>query len=190
MPEEGKHRAQRGGPPRTVVVALVAVALVVGVVAVVWATRDHGSTTAASPASGPAPTQSGDTLPEGRTFVWVKGGNGSPDNASLRVDPARFYTGEAAVNQAKAHGDPPPENGYYIVNDDGTQLTVKVSPRVLISYVEQSDCCALKPASLKAFLASLQGHPHKGWPDMSTTPWFATVTGGKIVALDEQYLPL
>jgi hypothetical protein len=218
MTGAGKHRAggasRRRGPFVTAILALIVVAIAIGY----YLLSDGGSgggaaasltpTRSPSPSSSPSasvgssastsPSASASTsagpstdpneLPPGRNFVYTRQADGP--GGTLTVDLAYYYTGQEAADQAKAHGDEsPPPNGYYIVNDNPKLRTVPVSSTVVVRYIPENRCCALKSGTWDAFAAAAAGSAPAGYPNMDYTPWWVTVVDGEIVLIQQQFLP-
>jgi hypothetical protein len=144
----------------------------------------------ASPSSSPSASPSTDpnALPPGRNFAYAKQADGP--GRTLTLDLAYYYTGQEAADQAKAHGDEsPPPNGYYIVNDNPKLRTVPVSSGVVVRYIPENRCCALKAGTWDGFAAAVDGSPAAGYPNMDYTPWWVTVVDGEIVRIQQQFLP-
>ncbi len=141
-------------------------------------------TASSSPAVTATPSPSG-PLPDGRSFVVLVG---TADEA-LKVDLAYFYTDQEAIDQAAAHGDPPPENGYYIVNENPRIRTVPVSGSATVRYIPTDPCCDLKRGTVDGLMAAVAGTAPTDYPDMRYTPWWVTVEDGEIVAIQQQFLP-
>lgn len=149
------------------------------------------ATAAPSPTVAPTSPPSPATLPDGRNFGLIVGAAGTqPGPVSLRVDVARFLTGDAADRAAAAHGEPTPvPNGYFIVNDDRAAQTVPVAPSARVRYIPENMCCEAQPGTLDGFLAAVEGTAMTDYPSIATTYWWLTVKDGRIVAIEQQYLP-
>ncbi|MGZ4148737.1 MAG: hypothetical protein ACXVQJ_01725 [Actinomycetota bacterium] len=149
----------------------------------------------ASPIASPTPdataTPPAGTLPPGRNFGLILGATGTPPGAvTLRFDAARFLTGGAADKAAAAHGDPTPvPNGYYIVNDDPTPQKVSVDPSVEVRYIPENMCCELQRGTFAGFLAAAQETAMTDYPHIATTYWWLSVRDGRVVKIEQQYLP-
>ena len=145
-----------------------------------------------APTQPPSPTQSPSQSPpslgDGRHFVYVTKLHGTPPEATLTFDLAEFLTGEAAAQAAAEHGDEsPPPNDYYIVNDNPRLRTMPVAPNVTIRAIDWTNCCELTDVPYTDWAASLTA-PTDALYGTGTQYWI-TVTDGRIVAIEEQYLP-
>ena len=145
------------------------------------------SPTVAPTSATPSPAALGD----GRRFGLIVGAAGMPPGSvTLRVDVARFLTGDAADHAAAARGEPTPvPNGYFIVNDDPTPLKWPVAPSVKVRYIPENMCCEVQPGTLEGFLAAVEGTAMTDYPSLATTYWWLTVKDGRVVAIEQQYLP-
>ena len=149
-------------------------------------TPSPAPTESASPTESPSPPPP--ALPDGRHFVYVTRLRGTPPDATLTFDLAEFLTGEAAVQAAAEHGDEsPPPNDYYIVNDNPKLRTMPVAPNVTIRAIDWTNCCELTDVPYTDWAASLTA-PTDALYGTGTQYWI-TVTDGRIVAIEEQYLP-
>jgi hypothetical protein len=149
---------------------------------------DPTGSTAPSPSPSSSPSPSPSPLPDGRHFVYAKKLHGTPPEATLKFDLAVFLTGEAAAQAAAEHGDEsPPPNDYYIVNDNPKLRTMPVAPDVTIQAIDWSNCCEPTSVPYTDWAASLL-HPTDALLG-TQVPYWITVAGGEIVAIEEQYLP-
>jgi hypothetical protein len=149
-------------------------------------------TPSTAPTRSPSPTQSPSPSPpaltDGRHFVYVTKLHGTPPDATLTFDLAEFLTGEAAAQAAAEHGDEsPPPNDYYIVNDNPRLRTMPVTPNVTIQAIDWTNCCELTDVPYTDWAASLTS-PTDALYGTETQYWI-TVSDGRIVAIEEQYLP-
>jgi hypothetical protein len=138
--------------------------------------------TSSTPSTSPSPAGG---LVDGRYFIYpkkVKGG-------SVTFDVARFLTGKAAADAAKAHGDEsPPPNDYYIVNDSKALSTYPVSTSVVVRYVPATNCCNLQVGDFSAWAAAVNGTVMTDYAGKNA-PWWITITGGQIQKIQQQFLP-
>jgi hypothetical protein len=155
-------------------------------------TRSPTPSPTSSPTTTPTSSPAGDTLPDGRSFVYAKKVEQSEGASSLTFDLAEFLTDEDANAAAAAHGDEVPvPNGYYIVNDNPKLRTLPISPEVTIRYFPSSGpaCCKHEPGTLDGFAAAVNGTAMTDYPDMTFSPWWITLKDGVIVTISQQYLP-
>jgi hypothetical protein len=145
---------------------------------------EEASATGTSPTSGPSPTPIADALADGRHFVFVESATASP--GSLRFDLAEFLTGPEAEQAAQDHGDEM-VSGYYIVNDNPRLRRMPVSDAADVRYISVSQCCELVPGDWDAFVEAVDATAQTDYD--RTAPWWITIRGGRIVAIEQQYLP-
>jgi hypothetical protein len=162
--------------------------------------RSPGPTSTPSPRpeatpSEAAPSPAFDTdLEDGRHIAYLKRVGERTDPVSLRFDLAIFLTGDEANEYAAAHGlEVPVPNDNLIVNDNPRLRLMPLAPDVEIRVIDYPDgCCEANEAlDLDAFAALLRvGGPladgsHAG----RFAPYWLTIRGGTIVAIEEQYTP-
>jgi hypothetical protein len=194
-------RARRQRNATIAIIGVVGLAAFVGGFAI--ANLDDGGTTAAS--SSPSRTKSRSAsasasasvstppsvaVADGRYFVQthaVKGGEDRP--LLLSYDLAYFYTGDQAVQVAEKRGDPPPESGYYIVNDNPRLRVVPVASDATVMYVPQTICCEPVDGDLGAWALSVNGTAQTDYPDPDIAWWWIRVSSGEITTIEQQYLP-
>lgn len=177
---------------------------------------DEPSVTAPTPTgtTGPSTGTTGPTGSTGATGSSNPGCSGTPAPATLvdgtyfgflesidvgsRVsgfDLACFYTGDEANEQAAARGDEVPvPNDVYIVNDNPSTRDVPVDPSVELLLIDWNACCETSPgAELDAFASALgdqdfveiDGFRYAG----GLSPYWITIEEGRIVGIEEQFLP-
>jgi hypothetical protein len=115
--------------------------------------------------------------------------------ATLAFDEAEFLTGKEAQKAAEEDGVVPPgepvPNDYYIRNPDKTTKTFPIANDASITAKRCPLCRHGKPGQLEPFLASfMQGRqtyadPYRGKYSL----YWLTVENGRVVAIDEQYVP-
>ena len=140
------------------------------------------------PTSSPTPSGEAGDLGDGRHFVYAT----SATSTTLTFDLAYFLTGDDANAASAEHGgEVPVPNDYYIVNDNPVLRTLPVSPSVVVRYIPTSavDQVQLQPGNYPAFTGAVNRTVQTDYPDMSSAPWWITVTGGQIVKIQQQFLP-
>ncbi len=145
---------------------------------------EEASPTGTSPTSGPSPSPIADSLADGRHFVFVESATASP--GSLRFDLAEFLTGAQAEQAAQDHGDEV-VSGYYIVNDNPRLRRMPVSDAADVRYIPVSQCCELVPGDWDAFVEAVDATAQTDYDP--SAPWWITIRDGRIVAIEQQYLP-
>lgn len=128
-----------------------------------------------------------------RQFCYVRAVDITPVSYFLTVDYALFLTGQEAADAAAAHGDEsPPPNDYYIVNDNPKLRQFEVdSNRLkkvkLYTYAEGVDTDGYE-IDFTQWAQMYRGTLMNG-QFVKDLPYWITIENGKIVALEEQYLP-
>jgi len=111
---------------------------------------------------------------------------------SLSADYANFLTGDEAAAAAAERGDEsPPPNDYYIVNDNRKLRTLKVAPRVKVQLVSNADGTS-DPSGYTADFETWANHfaaPSDENAAIRQAPYWLTLKGGVVVAIEEQFLP-
>jgi hypothetical protein len=136
--------------------------------------------TEAAPAGQPAePTD----MANGRHPVVVK--QVSVDGREITFDLVQYFTGDAATKAAAEDGEEsPPPNDYYVRNVNPRLRTLPVTPgaRLSLTRLTLNQGGGNAAANVEVDLATIRsrGSDHLFW---------ATVQGGRIVALEEQYVP-
>jgi len=154
-------------------------------------TGSTGTTGSANPGCSGAPAPA--TLADGRYFGFVE--SVDLDSGTMGFDLACFYTGEEANEQAAQRGDEVPvPNDVYIVNDNTTIRDVPVDPSTELLLIDWNECCETSPgAELDAFASAIGeqdfveigGRQYAG----SLSPYWVTIENGRVVLIEEQFLP-
>ncbi|MHB9004131.1 MAG: hypothetical protein ACYC6C_08705 [Coriobacteriia bacterium] len=143
------------------------------------------------PTSVPADTATPTDTASERQFCFIKNGKWEGQTARLTVDYAQILGGAEAATAATAHGDEsPPPNDYYIVNDNTKLREFPVDTKLTVSVVSQ-------PGG--GVVTEGYGMPFGQWYDVLSgmsandfvtgRPYWITIKGGTIVAIQEQFLP-
>jgi hypothetical protein len=183
------------GRRRLAAVSLLAAALAAGPAACGSNDSPPDGTTAQPTASTAAPAQPTTTraAPTGQAGEATQLGNGRHPVLLQRVDVAgrtvtvdlvQWFTGAAATKAAAEDGkESPPPNDYYVRNVNPRLRTLPVAAGARLTLTRQTlgqggDATAGVEVDLARLAAS--GRRHLFW---------ATVQGGRILRLEEQYLP-
>ncbi len=151
------------------------------------------STKAAGGSSTPVPPSR-----KVRQFCYIKQAKENLGKFYLVVDYAQFLTGAEAARAAAAHGDEsPPPNDFYIVNDNPRLRTHEVDQRkVKVLLVTKGDGTqntsggGVIPYEIDFemwfdWFIGMSG----GTDIIRDVPYWITLDGGKVVKIEEQYLP-
>lgn len=204
---------RRAGPVAALVAAVAVIVLVVALVAIgdgdgdtttaatsttagetPAATTAPAGETPATAAPGGAPTEPGDTpatepaLEDGRHPVHLTGLDAG--GGTVTFDLIQFLTGDEATEayHREVPDDPgPPPNDYWIVNDNPRLRELPVAADAAVTVLADGfEPRAITLAELPAHLAGdLSPEPERIWHN----PFWLTVEGGTVTALEEQYLP-
>lgn len=142
------------------------------------------------PAGAAAPT-----LKDGRHFGYVR----ALDAKQLRLafDRADFLTGDAATRAARragiiGPGETPP-NDYFIVNSSKRRVWLTIARSVVVTHVQCKTGCKEKlPGTLAGLARSFHDNGDKTLEDPyrgANTQYWLTLRAGKVVRIDELYLP-
>jgi hypothetical protein len=133
--------------------------------------------------------------PENEQFGYIRSVSTAGPVATLAFDEAEFLTGDEAQKAAEADGAVEPgehvPNDYYVRNPDKATKTYQIANETRITATRCSLCRNGKPGELGPFLASfMQGRqtyadPYRG----KYSQYWLTIEGGRVVAIDEQYVP-
>ncbi len=128
---------------------------------------------------------------DGRFFGWVR----SAGAGSIEFDEADFLTGEDAAAAAEAAGEEsPPPNDFFIRNttEDTTPIPLADDPDIRIQGNVLQAGIGLEPVTLAQWLLLIEGDSSVidfEWYGAGALPYWVTVQGGEIVAVEEVYLP-
>jgi hypothetical protein len=131
-------------------------------------------------------------LEDGRHFGYLKAARVTAEPREAEFDLAYFLTGEDANAEAEKRGfETPVPNDYFIVNDNPRLRTLPVAADVVIDLVDWKQCCEIRfagdPARFEsAFTAE---SPPSGRYRGRFSAYWLTVDDGKVVSIEEQYLP-
>jgi hypothetical protein len=147
-------------------------------------TSAPGTTSAPATTAAPAGQQAEPAqLADGRHPVIVKQVN--VGGRTVTFDLIQWFSGDAATKAAAEDGEEsPPPNDYYTRNVNPRLRTLPVTPdaRLSLTRMTLNQGGGDASANVEVDLATIQasGRDHLFW---------ATVQGGRIVALEEQYVP-
>ncbi len=125
-----------------------------------------------------------------RQFCFMRTGTWEGATPQLTVDYAQLLSGDEAAAAATARGsESPPPNDYFIVNDNNKLRTIAANPKIKVTVTSMAE--GIEPAGYQM--------PFGEWYDvligMSSNnfvkdgPYWITIKGGVIVAIEEQFLP-
>ena len=147
------------------------------------------STTIRSTTTVTAPLPTGEELADGRHAVYLTGLD--TDGHTLTVNVIQFLSGQAAIDAY--HEDEPddpegPPNDYYIVDDNPRLRTLPVADDVTVRLVFLRSGVDLDPGTWEGLPTYLEKYrPDDG--RLSFMPFWITVAGDRITAIQEQYVP-
>jgi hypothetical protein len=154
-----------------------------------------GDAKVAEPAASTQATTTTSTPPANEHFGYIRSVSTAGPTATLAFDEAEFLTGKEAQAAAVEDGVVPPgqpvPNDYYIRNPDKATKIYPIANDAQITAKRCSLCRDGKPGALGPFLASfMQGRqtyadPYRG----KYSQYWLTIEDGRVVAIDEQYLP-
>ncbi|MDP9330497.1 MAG: hypothetical protein M3P11_07680 [Actinomycetota bacterium] len=152
-------------------------------------TNSHSPKPSVSVTTSPSPEPSAQ-LEDGRYFVYAKKVTGSGDPMKLTFDLAYLLGGQEADDAAAAHGDPPPEDGYYLVNDNPLLRTVPIDPEVTVRYIPTGavDQATLKAGNIDGWSAAVNGTAMTDYRD-GDAGWWIVIQGGEVTSIKQQYFP-
>jgi len=138
------------------------------------------------------PPADGATNEDGRHFTYIKDVYTVDGSTVLVVDYAQMLTGDEAAAAATAVGaESPPPNDYFIVNENTLLRTFPVDSTMKVRLTSKLE--GVQPEGYDVGFGV--------WRDMFTgviadatgivtvVPYWITVEGGVITAIEEQYLP-
>jgi hypothetical protein len=132
----------------------------------------------------------GPALPDGRHFgrLYAVGTTQAPPR--LVIDIEQWFTDQAAIDAAIEDGITvdPGINGYYIRNENARWRTIEIDPAATVSlttypFADPSDPTIV---SLKRFGEVFYSYDGRFLQD---SPYWITVKGGRVVAIEEQFIP-
>ena len=105
------------------------------------------------------------------------------------ADYARFFTGADAVKVAEQAGKQPGKGSTFVLNSNHRLRTLPVDPSASITSIRGAYKSPGSPATwnLSEFIANWQAAPADA--PIRTVPYWITVEYGRVVAIDEQYVP-
>jgi hypothetical protein len=108
-------------------------------------------------------------------------------------DLAEFLTGEVAEQAAREDGvvgeDDSLPNDYYIRNRNSRLRTLVLDDDLEITVVDWDHCCGTIEGDLALFAAAFVQDDPQGTYRGSRSPYWLTVAQGRVVQIEEQYLP-
>jgi hypothetical protein len=131
------------------------------------------------------------TSEDGRHFTYIQDISTVDGATVLVVDYAQMLTGDEAAAAATAAGEEsPPPNNYFIVNENTLLRTFPVHTTINVRLTSRSD--GVQPEGYDIGFGV--------WQDMfvgmiadagfvKVVPYWITIDGGVITAIEEQYLP-
>jgi hypothetical protein len=148
-----------------------------------------------SPSPQPTPSDSPPAAAheDGRYFGSIKSVDLSGDSSSVVFDLAYFLTGDegkkAAIEDGFIKKGEGLDNDYYIRNNNPLLRTLSLSAGASVEIVDWARCCESITGDLQAFADSfspeMSGSGYRG----PSSPYWITLQGGRIVLVEEQYLP-
>lgn len=143
--------------------------------------------------TAPTFSPSGGTLEDGRQFGYIHDVQPVQDGFAIVFDLAQFLTGDEADQAAREDGVIGPgehvPNDYYIRNVNPLLRTVFAPADVQLKIVDWKHCCDTIDGDMALFVQSFRagsaGPNYRG----SASPYWLTVDGGDVTAIEEQYLP-
>ena len=128
-------------------------------------------------------------FPDGRHFGYVTSARAD----AVRFDRAAFLRGAAAERAARAAGaiapGEPLSNDYFIRNATRRTALLPIAAGVRVTLVACPRSCRSGAHSSYPKLREDLGGRRAGDSYLGNAAYWITVAGGKVVALDEQYLP-
>lgn len=150
-----------------------------------------GDTSTTAPAATTSPGSDLD-LDDGKHPVYITAIDVGAH--TMTFDVIQFLTGQDAVDayQAANPGDPEgPPNDYFILNENPKLRTAPVAatPTVMLVRLSEDSDADLDPGTFEELPAYLAASPPGDGGALSAFPYWLTVTGGTVTAIEEQYLP-
>lgn len=148
-------------------------------------TRSAEDSPAEAPSAEPVDDDAAEPAPKKAVqYAFVTAAAESSGEISLTLDYARFLTGEAAAEAARAAGDEPPPNDYWVDNDDATARTLPVEKTaqfvIALNAPEET-----RTLTAREFLAAFESDDD----GVRAAGYWVTLTGEKITGAEEQWLP-
>lgn len=136
-------------------------------------------------------------LADGRWFGYVRGVDTSASPQTIGFDVAEFLVGGAAQRAAAADGaispGEPVSNDYYVRNPSKTVRTLALMTNTRVRVVRCPSSCSEGHAGVLAdFLASFADADPKTLGDDyrgTESQYWVTLAAGRVVEIDEQYVP-
>jgi hypothetical protein len=129
----------------------------------------------------------GPALPDGRHFgrLIAVGGEQSPPR--IVVDVEQWFTDQAAIQAAGEDGALPPENGYYIRNENPRWRVIEVVPGATVALTTYPFGQIDQPsiAGFERFTHLFERDAH----GLRLFPYWITVRDGRVTAIEEQFIP-
>lgn len=119
-----------------------------------------------------------------RQFAFVRAASDDAGTISLSLDYAQFLTGKAAVAAAKAAGEEPPPNDYYVSNVNPRTRELEVDPRAtfVLAFASPTDTKRLSAGEFyDVIVNNTDGKAGAGY-------WF-DITTGRVSGGQEQWTP-
>lgn len=136
--------------------------------------------------SGGGETPSGDDVPDGVSFGYVK--QVDVDNVTITIDIAQLLTGDAANKAAIEDGvitgigdDATVPNDYYVRNENTKLRTAPVADPVEITVLSEMGSPAAEPGTLAMLAEHVIARPE--------VPVHITAMNGEISKIEEQFFP-
>jgi hypothetical protein len=150
-------------------------------------------TTATLPPASPSPSPTDAALEDGEHFGYIQSMDVEGSPQTLVFDLAEFLQGEAANEAARedgviGEGESVP-NDYYIRNRNPRLRTLVLDDEVRITVVDWDHCCETIRGDPALFATAFGEATHTGTYRGAASPYWLTVVGGRVVAIEEQYLP-
>ncbi len=124
------------------------------------------------------------------TAISTEGLTGGPE---IQFDLGVWFDGDEADAMAAEDGEESPRpNGYYIRNLDPSHLLIEVSSTVRVSsiwYFYHESELERRPVGFAEIVAAMNPPIDDTGAILRASPWWITITDGRVVAIDEQYIP-
>jgi hypothetical protein len=131
----------------------------------------------------------GPALPDGKHFGALIAVGATQDPPRLVIDIEQWFTDQEAREAALEDGAPPWDagtGGFYIRNESPRWRTIEVDPGAKVSVSTSVEYPTERSVvSLSRFAELFRSD--EGFPESS--PYWITMKGGKVVAIEEQYIP-